>query len=108
LGFARNNSYQLFGKGYNYYRCILLIVIWPFENRAAERLQFWYCKMAATAFAIRYMWFSVIFLARKWRCTECLLRRWNDGTRRKPGSAGREGRNCVGGNCRDGMIFVTW
>jgi hypothetical protein len=27
LGFARNNSYQLFGKGYNYYRCILLIVI---------------------------------------------------------------------------------
>uniref|UniRef100_T1HM88 Tc1-like transposase DDE domain-containing protein n=1 Tax=Rhodnius prolixus TaxID=13249 RepID=T1HM88_RHOPR len=32
LGFARNNPHRLSGKGLNYYRCILFIVIGPFEK----------------------------------------------------------------------------
>lgn len=37
LEFAKNNPHRLSGKGYNYQRCILLIVIEPFENRAARK-----------------------------------------------------------------------
>ena len=43
-------------------------------------MQYWYCKMASSAIAARCKWFSVTFLARKWKSIVLQLRRANDVT----------------------------